>query len=286
MSTGRGRRDAGEHAIASVPVVWLAVLFLVPLAVTLVYSFGHSTYGSVSLGFTLGNYAQALAPLYLETFARTALYAIGCSAICLLAGYPIAYVIARHAGRFRAVALGVVAVPYLTSLLIRVMSWQMVLARGGPLQAVLDALRLHSGPLDLLDSLPAVVIGTVAVYLPIAVLAMAVVIDRVPAELVEASRDLGGDDWQTWLAVTLPLSRPGVATAALLTAVPMLGELVIPQLLGGGKGLLMGQAISTEFVESQNYAVGSAMVVLLVIAVAVLVAVLTRLSRGFAEAGR
>ena len=117
--------------------------------------------------------------------------------------------------------------------------------------------------------------------LPIAVIALAVVLDRIPPEVVEASHDLGASPTATFWSVIFPLSRPGIATAALLTAVPMLGELVIPVLLGGNKGLFLSQAISTQYVQSQNYALGSAMVVLLVIAVAVIVALLVRLTRGF-----
>ena len=176
-----------------------------------------------------------------------------------------------------------VLVPYFTSFLIRVMSWQILLARGGPIEAVLNALWLHSGPLDVLDTQTAVFIGLVYAYLPIAIVPLYVVLERIPASLVEASRDLGASPLQTFVNVILPLSRPGIATAALLTGVPMLGELVIPGLLGGDRGVLMGQAISTQYIESQNYALGSALAVLVLAAVTVMVALLARLTRGFAE---
>jgi spermidine/putrescine transport system permease protein len=274
----------GDHLIAALPVVWLTVLFLVPLGFTIVFSLGRNSFGSVALGFNLDNYAQALSSLYLETFVRTIVFAVGCSILCLLFGYPIAYVIARRAPRFKRIALALILVPYLTSFLVKVMSWQILLSQGGAVERVLNALGLHHGPLDVLDTQTAVIIGTVYVYLPIAVIALAVVLERMPPTLVEASRDLGASRLKTFWHVTLPLSRPGIATAALLTAVPMLGELVIPQLLGGGKGLLVGQAISTQYTQSQNYALGSAMVVLLVAAIGVLVALLLRLTRGFEAA--
>jgi spermidine/putrescine transport system permease protein len=279
------KRNAGDHALAAVPLVWLAVLFLVPLGFTVVFSFGTSGFGEVQLGFSWDNYAQALGPLYLQTFLRTVLFAVGCSAACLLFAYPIAYAIARRSGRFKTTALAIILIPYLASLLIRVMSWQLLLAQGGPLDRLFHALGLLHSPLTILDSIPAVVIGTIAVYLPIAVIALAVVLDRVPAELVESSQDLGASPTATFWTVVFPLSRPGIATAALLTAVPMLGELVIPVLLGGNKGLFLAQAISSQYVQSQNYALGSAMVVLLVLAVAVIVALLVRLTRGFDAPG-
>ncbi|WP_022900019.1 ABC transporter permease [Humibacter albus] len=279
------RRNTGDHVLAAIPLAWLAVLFLVPLGFTLVYSFGTAGFGTIELGFSLDNYAQALGPLYLETFVRTVAFAVGSSALCLVFAYPIAYAIARRSGRFKVIAFALILVPYLASLLIRVMSWQILLAQGGPLERMLRATGLLHSPLTILDSLPAVIVGTIAVYLPIAVIALTVVLDRIPSEVIEASQDLGASGAATFWTVIVPLSRPGIATAALLTAVPMLGELVIPVLLGGNKGLFLSQAISSQYVQSQNYALGSAMVVLLVLAIAVVVGLLVRLTRGFDAAG-
>jgi ABC-type spermidine/putrescine transport system permease subunit I len=261
----RRRRAAGtEHLFAAVPVVWLTVLFVVPLVLTVLYSFGTSSFGSVALGFSLANYADALSPLYLATFVRTVEFALGCSAACIVIAYPIAYLLARRLGRFRTVAFAAVLVPYFASLLVRVMAWQIITSWFG-----------------LLDTKAAIVIGTIAVYLPITVLALTLVLERIPEATLDAARDLGASGPRTFWHVVLPLSRPGIATAALLTAVPMLGELVLPQLLGGGKGLLVGQAIATQYGQSQDYALGSAMVVLLVVVIGVLVALLLRLTRGF-----
>jgi spermidine/putrescine transport system permease protein len=250
--------------MAALPIAWLTVLFLVPLALTVVYSFGTSSFGAVSLGFSLANYANALSPLYLATFVRTIVFALGCSATCIVTAYPIAYLIARRLGRFRRIAFGLVLVPYFASLLVRVMAWQIIAAWFG-----------------FLDTQAAIVVGTIAVYLPITVLALTLVLERIPQATLDAARDLGASGSRTFWHVVLPLSRPGIATAALLTAVPMLGELVLPQLLGGGKGLLVGQAVATQYGQSQNYALGSAMVVLLVLAIAVLVTLLLRFTRGF-----
>jgi ABC-type spermidine/putrescine transport system permease subunit I len=262
--TRRPRAAGTEHLLAALPIAWLTVLFVVPLALTVLYSFGTSSFGSVELGFSPANYVAALSPLYLATFVRTVVFALGCSAACIVAAYPIAYLIARRLGRFRTVAFALVLVPYFASLLVRVMAWQIIAAWFG-----------------ILDTRAAIVIGTIAVYLPITVLALTLVLERIPQATLEAARDLGASGGRTFWHVVLPLSRPGIATAALLTAVPMLGELVLPQLLGGGKGLLVGQAIATQYGQSQNYALGSAMVVLLVLVIGVLVALLLRLTRGF-----
>jgi len=280
-----GRR-AGDHLFAGVPAAWLFVFFIAPLVFTVVFSFGHAAFGEVQLGFTLDNYRQALSGFYLTTFIRTVQFALTGCALCLVVAYPAAYFIARLPRRQGTIALLLVLVPYFTSFLIRVMSWQILLARGGPVEAVLNTLHLHEGPLDVLDTQTAVFIGLVYAYLPIAIVPLYVVLSRLPATLLEASRDLGAAPWQSFVHVVLPLSRPGLATAVLLTGVPMLGELVIPGLLGGDKGVLMGQAISSQYLDSQNYALGSAMAVLVLLAVAVMVGVLARLTRGFGEVGQ
>jgi len=282
----RAAGRALDHLFAGLPALWLLGVFLIPLGFTVVYSFGHSSFGGVKLGFSLDNYAQALSGFYLDSFLRTIRFAVSGCALCLLVAYPAALFIARQTGRLRTALLLLVLVPYFTSFLIRVMSWQILLARGGPIEFGLNLLYLHSGPLDVLDTQTAVFIGLVYAYLPIAVVPIYIVLIRIPPALLEASRDLGASAWQSFWHVTLPMSRPGLATAALLTGVPMLGELVIPALLGGDKGVLMGKAISQQYLATQNYALGSAMAVLVLIAVAVIVVLLVRLTRGFEETGR
>jgi spermidine/putrescine transport system permease protein len=275
-----------DHVFAAVPTLWLAAFFLAPLGFTVVFSFGRSTFGGVAPGFTLDNYATALTGFYGATFLRTLVFAATASALCLLVAFPVGYFIARHFRRRRVLAIGFILVPYLSSFLIRVMSLQILMSRGGFSEAVLNMLHLNRGPLDVLDTQTAVFIGMVYSYLPIAVVPLFVVLDRIPQALIEASRDLGASRLRTLLFVTLPMSRPGLATAVLLTAVPMLGEMIIPKLLGGSRGVLMGQAISAQYLQAQNYPLGSAMAVLVLLAVVISIAFLARITKGFTEVGR
>jgi ABC-type spermidine/putrescine transport system permease subunit I len=276
---------AADHLLAAVPTLWLTLFFLAPLAVTVVYSFGRSTFGGVTLGFSLDNYRTALSGFYGATLLRTVLFAVAASVLCIVTAYPVAYFLARRTKKRRTLAIGLILVPYFSSFLIRVMALHMLLSRGGFVEAALNSLALHSGPLDILDSQTAVFIGIVYAYLPITIVPLFVVLERIPPPLLEASRDLGASRLGTFLHVTLPLSRPGLATAALLTAVPMLGEMVIPKLLGGSRGVLMGQALSAQYLQSQNYPLGSAMAVLILIIIAAIVTALARLTKGFAEVG-
>lgn len=275
-----------DHVLAAVPTLWLAAFFLAPLAFTVVFSFGRSLFGGVELAFTLDNYTTALSGFYGATLLRTILFAATASALCLIAAYPVAYFIARHTHKRRTLAIGLILIPYFSSFLVRVMSLHMLISRGGFVEAVLNAAGLHEGPLDILDTQTAVFIGMVYAYLPIAIVPLFVVLDRIPKQTLEASRDLGATRLKTFLFISLPLSRPGIATAVLLTAVPMLGEMVIPRLLGGSRGVLMGQAISSQYLQSQNYPLGSAMAVLVLVVICTIVALLARLTKGFAEVGR
>ena len=273
-----------ERIAPVVPLAWLAMLFLVPLGFTVVFSFSHPTFGGVELGFTLENFRQALTGFYRQIFIRTIEFAALGTLLCLIVATPLAYTLARKAGRYKTPLLVLLLVPFWTSFLIRTLSWQIILAPGGHLEAILNFLHLHHGTLDILDSQTAVFIGIVYGYLPLTAIPLFVAFERIRPEVIEASKDLGGNRIRTFLHVTLRLARPGIATAVLLTFVPMTGEFVIPAILGGNKGVLMGGLISSEYLEAANYSLGSAMAVLVLLVLGVAVAIFARATRGFAEA--
>ena len=273
-----------ERIVPLVPLAWLAMLFLVPLGFSVVFSFSHPTFGGVELGFTLDNFHEALTGFYRQIFIRTIEFAALGTLLCLIVATPLAYALARKAGRYKTPLLVLLLVPFWTSFLIRTLSWQIILAPGGHLEAILNALHLHHGTLDILDSQTAVFIGIVYGYLPLTAIPLFVAFERIRPEVIEASKDLGGNRIRTFLHITLRLARPGIATAVLLTFVPMTGEFVIPAILGGNKGVLMGGLISSQYLEAANYSLGSAMAVLVLLVLGVAVAVFARATRGFAEA--
>lgn len=265
----RGRRHAPFlDVLAAVPGLWLALFFLAPLLVTVSASFHVAAFGGLGQALTLDNYAQLLSGTYLRTFLRTVGLAVLAGAITVMVAMPIALGIARSSGRARTVLLGLILVPYFSSFLIRVLAWQVILS-----------------PPGLLGTKTAVVIGMVYGYLPIAVIPLVLVFRAIPASVLDAASDLGAGSVRRFLTVTLPLARPGIATAGMLTGVPMLGELVIPQILGAGRGLFLGQLVQVNYLQSQNYAFGSAVAVGIMAAVAVLIAVLLRFTRGFQQEG-
>lgn len=275
----------GANLLAAVPLAWLAALFVLPLGFTVVYAFGRSVFGAVELGFTLDNFRAALSGFYLDVFLRSLRFAALGTLLCLLVAVPVAYFLARKAGRWRTPLLLLVLVPYLTSFLLRILSWKILLAPGGQVEWLLNGLGLHDGRLDVLYTQTAVFVGMVYGFLPLMVVPLYVAFVRIPDATLEASEDLGAGRLRTFLHVTLPLARPGLATAVLLVFVPMAGEVIVPDLLGGGKGMLMGGLISRQYLAAQNPALGSAMAVLVLLVLAVAVAVLARVTRGFDEVG-
>jgi spermidine/putrescine transport system permease protein len=275
--------DVMARAMPFVPLVWLAALFIGPLVLTIVYAFANATFGGVQIGFTLTNFDQALSGFYLSIFVRTLEFAGFGTLLCLLVATPVAYVIAQKAGRLRPVLLVVLLVPFWTSFLIRTLAWETLLAADGPIRDVLNFLGLHHGLLNVLDTQTAVFIGIVYGYLPLMALPLYVAFERIPASVIEASKDLGSGRLRTFLRVTLPMARPGLATGMLLTFVPMTGEYIIPSLLGGDKGTLIGGLIAGQYLDSLDYPLGAAMAVLVLAVLGAAVIVLTRVSRGFAE---
>jgi spermidine/putrescine transport system permease protein len=272
-----------ERGAPIAPLVWLATFFVAPLAFTVVYAFAHPTFGGVTLGFTLSNFRQALSGFYLQIFVRTIEFAASGTLLCMIVAIPLAYGIARKAGRHKITLLVLLLIPFWTSFLIRTLAWQILLAPDGQVQSVLNTFHLHHGLLDVLDTQTAVFLGIVYGYLPLMAIPLFVAFERIRPEVIEASKDLGGNRLRTFLHVTLPLARPGLATAVLLTFVPMTGEFVIPQILGGDKGVLMGGLISDQYLQVANYPLGSAMAVLVLLVLALAVLLLARATRGFAE---
>jgi spermidine/putrescine transport system permease protein len=268
------------------PLGWLAFFFVGPLAIIVVYSFAHAIFGGVVLGFTVENFRQALSGVYLRIFFRTLEFAALGTGLCLLVALPVSYFLARKVRRWRALFVVLLIIPFWTSFLIRTLAWRTLLAADGPVRDALNFLGLHHGLLYVLDTPTAVKVGIVYGYLPLMALPLLVAFERIPEEVTEASKDLGAGRLRTFLSVTLPLARPGLATGVLLTFVPMTGEYVIPALLGGDRGVLMSGLIATQYLQAQNYPLGSAMAVLVLAIVGASIFVIARGTRSFATAAR
>jgi spermidine/putrescine transport system permease protein len=252
-------------AVLLAPVtVWLGLFFLVPLLLILAYSFGTSgVYGGITLGFNPGNYLRVFDPLYLEIIGRTFVIAVINTLLCLALGYPLAYFIVFKGRRWRNALVLMVMVPFWTSLLIRAYAWVVILGGNGLANRTLQFLGVTDGPVNLIFTPQAVLMGMVYSYLPFMILPLYAALEKFDVRLKEAAKDLGASRWQTFWRVTFPISMPGVIAGTILVFIPSAGEFVIPDLLGGSRTVFTGNLIRQQFLQARDWAFGSALSVML-----------------------
>ena len=242
--------------------LWFAIMLVLPLCFVLVFSFGErEAAGGYVPAFTFTQYANL--PARWTAFANTLTLAPLGTVLSLLIAYPLAYFLAMHADpKWRTMLLILVIVPFWTSILIRSYAWIFILGGQG-LPALIDWLGL--GTYRLINTPFAVLTGIVYGYLPLMVLPVYVSLERLDKRLLEASADLGAPPLQGFLQVTLPLSLPGIATGCMLVFILLMGEFLIPAMLGGGKVFFIGNALVDLFLQSRNWAFGAAVAVTLVV---------------------
>lgn len=258
---------------------WLVTMLVLPLVVVLVYSFGErAAAGGYAAAFTLENFLNLGARW--TAFRNTLFLAPVGTALCLVIAYPLAWFLAMRADpRWRTLLLILVIVPFWTSILIRSYAWIFLLGGQG-LPRLLDLLGL--GNPRLINTPFAVLVGIVYGYLPLMVFPIYVSLERLDKRLLEASSDLGSPPWRSFLQVTLPLSMPGVATGCMLVFILLMGEFLIPAMLGGGKVFFVGNALVDLFLQSRNWPFGSAVAVALVVIMLVTVTAYMRATRRWA----
>ena len=257
----RGRPGFVTALLLAPSTLWFLLLLVMPFIVILVFSVGElGPAGAYQPGLTLENYERL--PTRMKAFTNTLSLAPLGTVLCLLAAYPLAYYLAVRAGpRSKTLLLTLVIVPFWTSVLIRTYAWIFILGGKG-----IPALLLWVGfpELRLINTPFAVLMGIVYGYLPLMVFPIYVSLEKLDKRLLEASADLGATPFGTFRQVTLPLSMPGLITGSLLVFIFLMGEFLIPALLGGGKVFFVGNALVDLFLQSRNWPLGSAIAVTLV----------------------
>ena len=237
---------------------WLFVFFLVPILIMFVYSvMPRGIYGGVERGFTLEHYARFFDPLYLEVLQRTFLWSVACTAICLVLGYPVAYVIVRSE-RWRNLLLFLVVLPFWTSFLVRTFAMIFLMRDTGLINNWLLKLGVISEPLTILYTPFAVMAGLVYGFLPFMILPIYASLEKLDLSLLEAAEVLGARPQARFRRVTLPLSMPGVVAGCLLVFIPALGSFLTADLLGGAKQMMIGNLVQNQFSSARNWPFGSA----------------------------
>jgi putrescine transport system permease protein len=269
----------------AIPYLWLIIFFLIPFLIVLKISFSTSeiaqppytpafdvwgdgiagTWAKVQT-FTWANYGRLFTDsIYVEAYLSSVWIALISTFLTLLIAYPIAYGMARAPARWRPTLLMLVILPFWTSFLIRVYAWISILSQEGFLNQGLLALGIISEPLVIMQTNTAVLIGIVYSYLPFMILPLYSSLEKMDDTLLEAASDLGCPPMQAFWKITFPLSLPGVIAGCFLVFIPVVGEFVIPSLLGGSGTLMIGQTLWEEFFNNRDWPAASAVAIVLLL---------------------
>jgi len=250
------RPQARAWLLLAPGTLWLLVFFLIPILIMLVYSvMPRGIYGGVDPGFTLEHYRRFFDRLYLDILQRTFVWSVACTVICLVLGYPVAYVIAR-AGRWKSFLLFLVVLPFWTSFLVRTFAMIFLLRDTGLINNWL--VKLGVDPIAMLYTPFAVMAGLVYGFLPFMILPIYASLEKLDFSLLEAAEVLGARPAERFRRVTLPLSMPGVVAGCLLVFIPALGSFLTSDLLGGAKEMMIGNLVQNQFSAARNWPFGSA----------------------------
>jgi spermidine/putrescine transport system permease protein len=273
------------QAVRGPGVTYGTVLFLLPVGLLLAYSFfTRGPFGGVEYTFTASNYGRLVDPLYLRVLLTSLRIALIATAIALVLGYPAAYFIATAPRKRRLLLLVLVILPFWTSFLIRTYSWIVLLNPVGLINKLVGAFDI--GPLPLLYNEGAIVVGLVYAYLPLMILPIYSSIERLGDGPREAAQDLYARPWSTFRRVLLPLTLPGVVAGCIFVFVPSIGNFIVPDLLGGGKEIMVGNLIQQQFLSARDWPFGATLAVAVIAIMMVLLvgqAIVLRRQQGTAE---
>lgn len=268
---------SGKFWVISLPYLWLFLFFLLPFAIVLKISFSQAAIAippyeplieyaqqSLNIALNLGNYLFLMSDsLYFAAYLGSLKIALISTLVCLAVGYPMAYAIARAPKDKQLVYLLLVMMPTWTAILIRVYAWMGILSTNGLLNSAMLWMGIIDSPVPILNTDTAVYIGVVYAYLPFMVLPLYANLVKHDMSLLEAAMDLGAGKTKAFWTVTVPLSKSGIIAGSMLVFIPVVGEFVIPELLGGPETLMIGKVLWQEFFNNRDWPVASALAIIM-----------------------
>ena len=283
------KRQTWALGLLLAPVtLFLGVFFLLPLTIIAAFSFlTPGLYGGVEWDFYHWNYSRIFGwadgiieifePIYLQILFRSLSFAALTVILTLILCYPVAFWVSRLSERWRLVFLFLITLPFFCSLIVRLYAWLLILKPTGVLNTVLMSLGIISEPLEILYTPAAVVLGMVYVMVPFMFLPLFAAVDNLDSAQTEASLDLGANRFQTFVKVMLPQTLPGIRGGAVIVFIPSVGNFIVPDVLGGAKGLMIGNLVEQQFLSSRNWPFGSALsMIIMAVVLTVLMVSVTR----------
>jgi spermidine/putrescine transport system permease protein len=284
--TDRGWRRRERRATAGLlagPLLWLLLFFVIPVGFVAAYSVGAIGLFPTDTGvISLASWERLLAggSVYMGLFWKSIRMSLTVSAVVVLVAYPVGYFLALCVGRRKYVLVLLIIAPFLTSYLLRVLAWKVILGDAGVINSFLEWVGVTDRPIEwLLYSQFTVMLVLAYIWVPFVALPVFVSLNNLDPSLLEAAGDLGASRWRTFVRVTLPLSLSGVFAAFLFVFIPTIGEFVTPLLVGGTSGYMYGNAVQDLFTRGLDWQTGSTLALFLLAIVALLMAVSGRFLR-------
>ena len=253
--------------LVRVYMIWAIIMIIVPLVLIVLYSFTTGGNDLVNIRFTLDNFKKIAEPVYLDVLKKSFILGLVSVLICLLTGYPLAYIISGFKDRTQDLLILVITMPMWINTLLRTYAWISILSDNGLLNRFLGLIGLSQGNFMYTDF--AVLIGLISDMLPFMVIPIHTSIRKIDPALIEASHDLGADRFRTFWKITFKMSIPGVISGVMMTFLLSISTFVIPKLLGGGQYTLIGNLIENQFISVGNWNFGSAISIILTIVILV-----------------
>ena len=260
--------------ITSPYIIWSGLFIVIPLFLIIFFAFTKSDTGTYR--FTLNNFKELMQPMYFRIFYRSIKLALMSTILCLLIGYPAAYIIAKSKARRQSVLLMLVIVPMWMNFLLRTYAWSAILGRNGVLNTILTAIGLPAMNILYTDS--AVMLGMVYNFLPFMIIPIYTILTKMDQDLINAAKDLGANSTQVFTKVIFPLSIPGVVSGITMVFMPAVSTFVISKLLGGGQFMLIGNLIEQQFMSVGDWHFGSAISIFMMIVILISMALMNKFS--------
>lgn len=279
------RKGIGNIAMCAPIVIWAIVLIILPMLFLLFMSFmTKGPMGTVIYKFSLDSYPRIIAPEYWTVLKKSLLIAFISTAACIVMGYPLAYFIASKKKKSGTLLL-MLMLPFWTCVLVIIYSFVILFCNSGVINSFLMMIGVIDEPIEMLYTTFSVSVGMVYMFLPFAVMPMYSSIEKLDKNLIEASKDLGASPVKTFFKVTLPLTKPGIFAAIILTFIPCVGYYQITDMLGGGTTMLIGNVIYNQFTTARDWPFGSALAVVLAVIILIMLYVYTKMGGDLDDLG-
>lgn len=265
-------------------IIWSGIIIVIPMLMIIMYAFTKEGNSVMNIRFTFENFAYFFEDkVFFDVLKRSLWIAVITTVICILIGYPAAYIIAKMKPKSQVIMVLMITLPTWINMLVRTYAWRGILDKSGLINSILGAFGI--GPVKLLETGFAVVLGMVYNFIPFMILQIYTALSKMDYSYIEAANDLGANKIQTFLKVILPLSVPGIISGITLVFLPAVSSFFIPKLLGGGQYVLIGNVIENQFLTTGNWGFGSAISLIMSVIIIIAMYVARRIDKRISVKG-